>query len=65
MKNKSGSIKVKVTSKRGYIYDILRKKGDVFYLVDVECVNEKDNETGKPLIYTAQEQFSSKWMEKV
>lgn len=65
MAKKGEAIKVRVTSKKGYIYNILRKKDDEFDLEDVECVNKKDPETGKPLIYTAQEQFSSKWMEKI
>lgn len=63
-KNINETINVEVTAKNGYIYDTLRKKGDKFQLVDVVCVHERD-ELGEPLIYTAQEQFSSKWMKKI
>lgn len=57
-------IKIKVT-KKGYIYDVLRKEGDEVLLKDVECKKLKDTKTGKLLIYTAEEQFSPEWMEKI
>ena len=52
-------MKVRAT-KLGY-YDLLkRKEGDVFELKEIKGLDMN----GKPVTYSPQDQFSSKWMEK-
>ena len=45
----------------GWHDNMLRKEGQEFILKDVTCVKRKD-EKGKPLVITAEQQFSHNWM---
>jgi hypothetical protein len=56
-------MKVRVL-KAGFIYGSLRRPGETLTLKQVEHSTEK-GENGKPLIISVEQQFSSKWMEKV
>lgn len=59
-------MKVRATQ-TGFIYNKLRvpdTKSEEFELVDVEHSVDKDSK-GNPVVITIEQQFSSKWMEKL
>ncbi len=61
----SETIKVRVTSEKGgFIYGRQRLEGQVFTLKPVEHSTDIDGK-GEPVVISAKQQFSERWMERV
>lgn len=57
-------MKVKAT-RTGFIYHLRRREGDVFTLKPIKGFKRDENGVAKPIVITPEQQFSSKWMERV
>ena len=49
----------------GYIYNVRKREGEVFDLVPVKGYKKNGDVLGEPVVYSPEQQFSDKWMEKV